>query len=137
MHNQNTKTKNLDVVRTSQDPEIGSAKGGAGELAPVLLLSSLCARTAQPDQQCERRRQYRAGGSKYITVPQATNIIEAVAFAKSASLPLVAHLTVHWACTDVGDDPDGKLFAKVREGLDKWARRHGFPLAGIDRKSVV
>jgi hypothetical protein len=70
-------------------------------------------------------------GSKRITMRQATNMMEAVAFAKMIGLPLVAHLTVHWACTDVGDDPDGKLFAKVREGLDKWARRHGFPLAGI------
>jgi hypothetical protein len=43
----------------------------------------------------------------------------------------VAHLTIHWAYTDVGDDPDGKLFAKAREGLDKWARRHGFPLTCI------
>jgi hypothetical protein len=62
---------------------------------------------------------------------QATNMMEAVALAKLIDLPLVAHLTVHWAFTDVGDDPDGKLFAKFREGLDKWARRHGFPLTGI------
>jgi hypothetical protein len=129
VHNQNTKTKNLDVVRTSQDPEIGSAKGGAGELAPAPLLSCLCARTAQPDQQYKRRRQYRAGGTRYITVPQATNIIEAVKFAKLIGLPLVAHLTVHWSVTDAGDDPDGKLFAKVREGLDKWLRRRGIAFA--------
>ncbi|HUY03713.1 MAG TPA: hypothetical protein VMV33_10535 [Rhodocyclaceae bacterium] len=58
-------------------------------------------------------------------------MMEAVAFAKLIDLPLVAHLTIHWAYTDVGDDPDGKLFAKVREGLDKWAQRHGFPLACI------
>jgi hypothetical protein len=25
----------------------------------------------------------------------------------------------------------GSFFAKLREGLDKWARRHGFPLTGI------
>jgi hypothetical protein len=71
-------------------------------------------------------RQPRA--SKRISLRQATNIIEAVRFAKSISLPLVAHLTIHWAYTDVGDDLDGKLFAKVGEGLNKWARRHGFPL---------
>jgi hypothetical protein len=29
-------------------------------------------------------------------------------------------LTIHWACTDIGDDADGKLFAKFREGLNKW-----------------
>ena len=43
----------------------------------------------------------------------------------------MAHLSIHWAYTEVGDDPDGKLFKKLREGLDKWARRHGFPLTGI------
>jgi hypothetical protein len=58
-------------------------------------------------------------------------MMEAVAFAKLIDLPLVAHLTIHWAYTDAGDDPDGELFAKLREGLDKWARRHGFPLTGI------
>ena len=132
LHGHWSGTKNLDVVRTSQDPEIGRTRGGAGEPAPVPLLYSLGPRTAQPDQSEHRpRRPYRLGGGKYITVPQATNLIEAVAFAKSAGLPLVAHLTIHWAYTDVGDDADGKLFAKVREGLDKWARRHGFPLTCI------
>jgi hypothetical protein len=75
------------------------------------------------------KRQPRA--SKRITMRQASNMIEAVQFAKSVGLSLVAHLTIHWAYTNVGDDPDGKLFAKVREGLAKWARRHGFPLTGI------
>jgi hypothetical protein len=69
--------------------------------------------------------------SKYITMRQATNIMEAVRFAKMIGLPLVAHLTVHWSLTDVTDDPDGKLFAKVREGLDKWLSRHGVEFAGV------
>lgn len=43
----------------------------------------------------------------------------------------MAHLTIHWAYTDVGDDPNGKLLAKFREGLDKWAGRRGFPLTCI------
>ena len=43
---------------------------------------------------------------------------------------MVAHLTIHWAYTDVGDDPNGKLFAKVREGLEKWLKRHGIMFAG-------
>ena len=46
------------------------------------------------------------------------------------SLPLVAHLTIHWSLTDVGDDPDGKLFAKFREGLDKSLHRRGIVFAG-------
>ena len=69
--------------------------------------------------------------SKCITMRQATNMMEAVAFAKLIALPLVAHLTIHWAYTNVGDDPDGKLFAKVREGLDKWLGRRGIAFAGV------
>lgn len=61
----------------------------------------------------------------------AMNMMEALAFAKSIGLPLVAHLTIHWVYTDIGDDPDGKLFAKFREGLAQWAERRGFPLTGI------
>jgi hypothetical protein len=63
------------------------------------------------------------GVSRRITMRQASNMMEAVAFAKLIDLPLVAHLTIHWAYTDIGDDPDGKFFAKVREGLSKWAHR--------------
>jgi hypothetical protein len=69
--------------------------------------------------------------SKRITMRQASNMMEAVAFAKFIDLPLGAHLTIHWAYTDIGDDPDGKLFAKVREGLSKWAHRQRFPFTGI------
>jgi len=36
---------------------------------------------------------------------------------------LVAHATIHWSGTVAFDDPDGKLFAKVREGLHKWLLR--------------
>ena len=68
--------------------------------------------------------------SKYVGMRQASNIMEAVKFAKSIALPLVAHLTIHWSLTDVGDDPDGKLFAKFREGLDKWLDRKAIVFAG-------
>ena len=73
------------------------------------------------------KRQARA--TKGITMRQATNVIEAVKFAKLIDLPLVAHLTIHWSLTDVGDDPDGTLFAKVCEGLDKWLHRRGVVFA--------
>jgi hypothetical protein len=43
----------------------------------------------------------------------------------------VAHLTIHWVYTDIGDDANGELFAKFREGLNKWTRRHGFDLTGV------
>jgi hypothetical protein len=125
-------SKNLDVARTSRDSKIANTKGVQGELASAPYLSSLCAGAARPNQQQGLpRRHYRVGGTRYITLPQATNIIKAVTFAKSICLPLVAHLTIHWAYTDAGDDPDGKRFAKVREGLAKWLRRHGIVLAAV------
>ena len=127
-------SKNLDVARTSHDSKIGDTKDIQGELATAPYLSSLCA-SAQPNQhrpnqqQGRPRRRYCVGGTKYISVAQATNIIEAVRFAKVIGLPLVAHLTIHWAYTDVGDDPDGKLFEKFREGLNKWLWRQGIEYA--------
>ena len=146
IHRYPTSSKNLDVPETSPDQETGSIKGAADELAPAQLLFSLCADTAEghttaedPSDQLERhRRRYRVGGTKYITLSQATNIIEAVEFAKSIDLSLVAHLTIHWAYTNAGDDPNGKLFAKVREGISKWLRRHGMVFAAawcIERMS--
>jgi hypothetical protein len=68
--------------------------------------------------------------SKYISMRQATNIMEAVAFARLTGLPLVAHLTIHWSLTDAGDDPNGTLFANLREGLHKWLDRRGIVFAG-------
>ena len=62
---------------------------------------------------------------------QCSNVMEAVGFAKAIGVPLVAHLTIHWSLTDIGDDPDGKLFAKLREGLDKWLHRRGIAFAAI------
>jgi hypothetical protein len=134
-------SKNLDVPETSLEREIGSVEGTAGASAPAPLLYSLCglcANTAELAEQPVRSRHHRVGGTKYITLSQATNIIEAVEFAKAIDLSLVAHLTIHWAYTNAGDDPNGKLFAKVREGLAKWLRRHGIVFAAawcIERMS--
>jgi hypothetical protein len=74
-------------------------------------------------------RRYRLGGTRLISISQADNIIEAVHFAKSVGLPLVAHLTIHWSLTNAGDDPVGKLFAKLREGLSKWLYRRRIEFA--------
>ena len=52
-------------------------------------------------------------------------------FAKAIGVPLVAHLTIHWSLTDIGDDPNGALFAKVREGLNKWLHRRGIAFAAV------
>ena len=131
-------SKNLDVRETSQDQETDCTKGIQRELASAPHLFSLCASAAQPDKQQYHPRRYRVGGTRYISVAQATNIIEAVKFAKLIDLPLVAHLTIHWAYTNVGDDPNGKRFAKFREGLAKWLRRHGIVFAAawcIERMS--
>jgi len=131
IHRNRIASKNLDVLGLDQEPNIDCTKGDAGELARPPLLSSLgaCAVAAQLEPVQRLRSQYRIGGTRYITVSQATNIIEAVNFAKLIGLPLVAHLTIHWSLTNVGDDPDGKLFAKVREGLNKWLGRRGIAFA--------
>jgi hypothetical protein len=126
-----TQRKNLDVLGLDREPDTGGSKGAAGKSALRPLIYSLGAHTAQPNQQYKHRRQYRSGGTRYITLPQATNIINAVDFAKTIDLPLVAHLTIEWSLTDVGDDSDGKLFAKVREGLDKWLRRQRIVFAAV------
>ena len=70
---------------------------------------------ANVDQSRENKHQSRA--TKLISMRQATNLMEAVRFARRIELLLVAHLTIHWSLTDVGDDPDGTLFAKLREGI--------------------
>lgn len=54
-------------------------------------------------------------------------MMEAISFARGVRTPLTAHITIHWGGTAVGDDPDGRLSAKLREGLDKWLQRHGVP----------
>ena len=110
--------ENLDVVGTSHDRKVGCAKDAQGKLAPAPHLYSLSPSVPQPVVQPACRRHYRSGGT--ITLSQATNIIEAVEYGKSIGLPLVAHLTIHWAYTNVGDDPNGKRFAKLREGISKW-----------------
>ncbi len=71
--------------------------------------------------------------SRYITLPQAQNMLAAKSYAALMGRSLVAHATIHWAGTQVWDDHYGQLFAKVREGLNKWLLRHCVPggLTGI------
>jgi hypothetical protein len=121
--------ENLDVVRTSHDQENLQPKDSAGETGPDPHLSVVRPFPAQPSRQRKHRGRYRTHGSKYISVLQATNIIEAVKFAKAIGLPLVAHLTIHWSGTVVFDDHGGSRFAKVREGLAKVLLRRGIPTA--------
>jgi hypothetical protein len=113
-------SENLDVPDTSHDSVPQAAKGSAGDLTPEPLLSVVSPHAAQGEDQ---RRRYRPHGSKHLSLDQATNIVEAVDHARAIGLPLVAHATIHWSGTVAFDDPSGKLFAKVREGLHKWLLR--------------
>src|SRR5713101_3773342 len=65
--------------------------------------------------------------TKRISLRQAQNLVDAVAFAREIDTPLNAHATIHWVGTKAGDDPDGRRFAKVREGFDKWLKRKTVP----------
>ena len=59
-------------------------------------------------------------------------MMEALSFTREIGMPLNTHLTLHWGGTLVGDDPEGKLFAKFRYLLDKrFRRKYGKPLTGI------
>lgn len=100
--------------------------GKAAFLGACLLLLTLA---FTMNEARKARGPYRVYGSKYISVPQAKNLIEAVDFAKSIDLPLVAHLTIHWSGTVAFDDHEGARFAKVREGLVKVLLRRGKGLA--------
>ena len=123
--------KNLDVVRTSRDQQSVEPKGPADESVPDPHLSVVCPFPAQSVRGQKQGGRYRPLGSKTISVAHATNLIEAVEFAKSVSLPLVAHLTLHWSGTVAFDDHNGTRFAKVREGLKKVLLRRGIPSAWI------
>src|SRR5262249_18052898 len=80
---------------------------------------------SEPLGETSQRNCYRPRGSRHLSLAQATNLIEAVDYARTIALPLTAHATIHWSGTVVFDDPDGNLFAKVREGLHKWLLRRG------------
>ena len=54
-------------------------------------------------------------------------MMEALAFAREIGTPLLAHARIYWAGPHAGDDPDGRHFARVREGFDKWLQRQDIP----------
>ena len=125
--------KNFDVPGSSQEQNNGSSQGTTGsddEASPFICYG---ARTAPPspkqDSGCPK--QYRIGGTKRITVAQAIHLKAAVRLAELIGQPFNAHLVVHWAGTDAGDDPNGELFAKVRDGIARWLRRRSVPFTGI------
>jgi hypothetical protein len=59
-------------------------------------------------------------------------MMEGLFFARDIGMSLNTHLIIHWGGTLVGDDADGKLFAKLPCLLDKRLRRKcGIPMNGI------
>jgi hypothetical protein len=122
-HRHSSTSENLDVPETSQDEDTQAAKGSAREFSADSHLSVVCSSPEQAEEQPQR--QYRPDGSKHLTLAQATNIIEAVDYAKKIGCHLVAHATIHWSGTVAFDDPDGQRFAKTREGFHKYLLRRG------------
>ena len=117
-------SKNLDVPETSHDSITQAANGSAGDLTPEPLLSVVSPDAAPNEKQ---RGRYRPHGSKHLSLDQATNIIEAVDYARAIKFPfLVAHVTIHWSGTVAFDDHHGTRLAKVREGLKKVLLRPAF-----------
>src|SRR4029077_5378978 len=112
------KIQNFDVHRTVQKQDVGQNKDVAGN--SVFSPPSICYGAAATPPSPRRKNSdnprgpYSEGGTKYISVSQASGMIEAVLYAEGVGLPLNAHLSIHWAGTDAGDDPNGKLFAKLR-----------------------
>jgi hypothetical protein len=53
--------------------------------------------------------------STCIEMRQTENMMDAVAFAKLIGLPLVAHLTIHWAYADIGEVPVGREMRHQRQ----------------------
>src|SRR5262249_10858452 len=104
-------SKNSDVPETSPDQIIQETKGSEMDLSPGALLFVVHPREVPSKKQ---RRRYRPHGSKHLSLAQATNMVEAVDYAREIGRPLVAHATIHWSGTVIFDDPNGKLFAKVR-----------------------
>jgi len=63
--------------------------------------------------------------SERLSYQQAKNLMDGLGFARKLGTPLNAHATINWEDTDAGGDPDGRRFARVREGFDKWLLRRG------------
>jgi len=109
---------------------------GGGGLPPVAPLQGLQAprtqstrSTLSPSMNDKNQKRL----TDRLTLAQADNLAEAVAFADGIGLSLRAHLTVMWSLTMAYDDPQGERAAKVREGLNKVLHRRGVPggLTGV------
>jgi hypothetical protein len=122
--------KNFDIRKTSQEHKDGSSSGTIGSVAEKP--PHICYQPQSPFSGEHRfARLYRIGGTSLINLPQVINLKSAVDFAVSIGTPLTAHCIIHWVGTDAGNDPNGELFAQVRERLALWLRRRGVPFAAV------
>src|SRR4029079_14105563 len=131
--------KNFDIRKTSQEHKEGSSSGTIGLAAEKP--AHICYQPHSPPQgerweRCFARR-YRIGGTTLISLPQVINLKSAIDFAASIGTPLVVHCIIHWVGTDAGDDPNGELFARVREVLSLWLRRRGVPFAAVGAREKL
>ena len=128
-----TLRKNFDIRKTSQEQKNYNSSARTRLVAEKAV--HICYEPRLPPAWRQRKRhsgrRYRSGGTSLIKLPQVINLKSAVDFAASIGTPLVAHLIVHWVGTDAGDDPNGELFAQVRERLALWLRRRGATFAGV------
>ena len=86
-----------DWLHRQASREIGLAQRSAGELPSDALLSVVLSSGKKHGQVIgPSARQYRPYGTKCLSLAQATNIIEAVGYAREVARPLVAHATIHW-----------------------------------------
>jgi hypothetical protein len=125
--------KNFDIRETSQEQKNGNSLARtrlvAEKVAHICYEPQLPPGWEQHKQHFAGR--YRIGGTSRINLRQVIDLKSAVDFAASIGTPLLAHLIIHWVGTDAGDDPNGELFAKVRETSSLWLRRRGIPFAGV------
>jgi hypothetical protein len=85
---------------------------------------------ALPQQSKQTRRPRQP--TRRISLRQARCLMGGLSFAREVGTPLNTHLIIHWGGTLAGDDPDGRLFAKLRYLLDKrFRRKFGIELTGI------
>jgi len=91
--------------------------------AKILVVPTMVPETA--------KRQYRRRGTNHISPCQADSIIEAARYAGEIGLLPNAHCTIMWNGTGAFTDTDGKLLAKVREGLNKALARRGIQFAAV------
>jgi len=131
--------ENLDVLGPSQEHAKGkeTTETQSNSPAPIYRVGGGGVTDSfsppSPPRGNSGGKQYRIGGTDRLTLPQADNLAEAVAFADQIGLTLRAHLTVHPVLTFAYADRDGRRAAKVREGLNKLLHRRGVPggLTGV------